>query len=213
VTCPRGQPLHSPARSGRACHGRESRGPRTRSVRARIGQKASLLDPCRESRPGSLFSCPPFSCSLRQFSSQSSAPKRSPKDLTCTHGPMHPPQTNKKRPCCLCSRGRSIHGPCQNSKARNEELAWNDRICWDRVPTRSTSLVALEFGRRRRLASAARALRASSAPAAGVVVAGLRARAPWVHTDFRSGGLGRGHRSRPRKPLRLVLAVVAASLA
>jgi hypothetical protein len=201
VTCPRGQPLHSPARSGRACHGRESRGPRTRSVRARIGQKASLLDPCRESRPGSLFSCPPFSCSLRQFSSQSSAPKRSPKDLTCTHGPMHPPQTNKKRPCCLCSRGRSIHGPCQNSKARNEELAWNDRICWDRVPTRSTSLpspsgvggagttrvVRTSRRRRRRWPSGARTVGSHGFP-----VRGARSGSPVTAPETIAARVGRG---------------------
>ena len=61
--------------------------------------------------------------------------------------------------------------------------------------------------------------RALSAPAGGVV-AGLRARAPWVHTDFRSGGSGgvTGHgpgiiaaseQSRPR----IMLVAAAATLA
>ena len=46
------------------------------------------------------------------------------------------------------------------SKARSEELAWIDRICWGRVPTRtrSTSLVAREFGLRRCQAAAAASL-------------------------------------------------------
>ena len=106
---------------------------------------------------------------------------------------MYPTQTSKKRPCCLCSRSagaRSIQGPCQRLVTRN----WPGSIGYaGAVPTRSTSQVANRI--RAPSPSCVRGAgigvrpRASSAPAGGVV-AGLRARAPWVHTDFRSGGSG-----------------------
>ena len=154
-------------------------GRRTRSVRARTGRKASSLDPCRESD----FLSTIFLILIAQTTF---GPIAGPETLPF-------PETSKKRPCCLCSRSagaRSIQGPCQRLVARN----WPGSIGYaGAVPTRSTRQVANRI--RAPSPSCVRGAgigvrpRASSAPA-GVVVAGLRARAPWVHTDFRSGGSG-----------------------
>ena len=152
MTCSRVQPLNSPSRSGRACafhHARASGAPdtvRARTYRAK-GELARSLS--RVGFPLHHFPNPNRSDNSRENRRPRNAPlKMWPARMS---GPMYPIQTSKKRPCCLCSRSagaRSIQGPCRRLVTRNAGA----------VPTRSTSKVAIEFGLRRRLASAARAL-------------------------------------------------------